>query len=112
MTVLALVLAFVFTLLAGAHVFWGLGGTTGGGSAVPKRADGRPLFTPGPLACFAVAGGLGVFAFVCLAEAGLVGWPLPWLSRRATLAVMAAIFFARTLGDFRYFGLMRRVSTP
>ncbi|MBI5425121.1 MAG: DUF3995 domain-containing protein [Opitutae bacterium] len=110
MQFVAILLATVFALIAGLHIFWGLGGRWGGSAAVPKLADGQPLFVPGIAACFVVASGLGAFAFVCLSHAGLTSWPFSRLSSGHALWVMAAIFLARTVGDFRYFGLARRVT--
>lgn len=110
-TLLALPLSAVFTTLAALHLYWGVGGQWGGADAVPQRADGTPLFRPGFVACLLIATGLAGFATVALARIGWVTWPWshPAASPRWLLRVVAALFALRTLGDFRYVGLTRRV---
>lgn len=111
MSLLAGLLASLFALLAVLHLYWAFGGRWAAGAAVPKRPDGRRLFVPGTGGCLAVAGGLLTFAYFCLLHAALVPNLPPsvrWPTRGLVFGA-AAVFTLRAVGDFRYFGLFRRV---
>ena len=79
------------------------------GAAVPSRGDGTPLFRPGPFASLSVAGALALAAALVLARGRLIPAFLPtgWIDV-GTWGVALA-FAARTVGEFRYVGLFRRV---
>lgn len=109
MMLLAVLLAIVFLLIAALHVYWGFGGKWGGSLVIPQTPDGRPLFSPGPAACWVVAIVIGGFSHLCLASVALAPLPPLPLSRRLLVVGLSAIFAARTVGDFRYFGIFRRV---
>lgn len=104
----AWVLAIVFTSLALLHAYWA-GGGKGAGMALPKQPNGKLVFQPGRAACLVVALGLGGFASICLAHAGVIS-PLFLAGRtKVVLLVMGGIFGLRTIGDFKFVGLFRRV---
>ncbi|HKE13653.1 MAG TPA: DUF3995 domain-containing protein [Kofleriaceae bacterium] len=99
----------VLALLAAIHLYWVAGGQWGRSAAVPE-VDGRAAFEPGPGPTIAVAALLLLAAALvtCCAEL----WTLPmvpgWLPRLGTWGV-AAVLAARAVGDFRLFGLFKRV---
>lgn len=102
-TWLAYIGAATAAVLALLHVAWALGSTWGLDAAIPKT-DGRRRFEPGPAAALAVAVALAVLAIVFLGLGAVV--TVPGVS---SLALCAAIVFgARTIGDFRHFGLFGR----
>ena len=110
--VAALVVAGALAALALVHFFWVLGGGRGFGAAIPE-ANGKPLFTPHPIATALVGCALLVAAAIVLGRVGAWGaaWP-PWIFRFGTWGLTGA-FFLRAVGDFRYAGLFRRVrGTP
>ena len=80
MRVLAGSLGSVPVVLAALHVYWAVGGVTGG-SAVPSRPDGTPVFRPGPVASLAVALALTIAGGLVLARASVVPpvLPAPWI---------------------------------
>lgn len=86
------------------HVYWAAGGTKGMASAVPTHDDGRPVFSPGPIACAAVAVALGVFvALVLLVAAGVGGgWPT------GLLLCAVGLLALRALGDGRRVGFSKQ----
>jgi hypothetical protein len=104
----AALLATIFVLLAALHVFWAVGGGAGSDGFVPT-ADGRPLFTPGPIACLAVGVALLAAAVVVACRAGLFCLGLPAWVARLGIWVIALLFAARAVGDFRYAGFFKRV---
>lgn len=106
--IIAYLIGAVLLVLAAFHVYWAFGGVSGG-SAVPSTPDGAPLFRPGPLPTLAVAMALSLAAALVLARAGIIGAFLPSaLITFGTWGVSIA-FAARTVGEFRYVGLFRRV---
>jgi hypothetical protein len=113
--VVAGVLAAVFAAIAAVHVYWAARGASAAsvdaatvGGAVPVRADGTPLFTPGPLATLAVAVLLAAAAVVVLGRAGVVAPVAPAILYRAGTWVLGCVLLLRAIGDFRYVGIFRR----
>jgi hypothetical protein len=85
---------FILTLLGVLHLYWAAGGTWGKSATVPTR-EGKPVIHPTPLTTVVVA--VGLFAMAALVATRIAVWPI------------AAIFFLRALGDFRYVGFFKRV---
>ena len=107
---LAGVIATVVLAAAGLlHVYWAVGGRLGHGAAIPTR-DGRPVLRPSALGTLAVAAALFVAAGLIAVRSGLVA--LPALDGVAVVAawVLAVVFIARAIGDFRYVGFFKRVT--
>ncbi len=100
-TGVAIAIALLAAML---HGYWAAGGRWGAAAAIPERADGTPLFLPGPVACLAVVGALLVFA-------GLLGWSLlgtlAWWARTATI-VAAVVLAVRAIGDGRQVGFSKQ----
>ena len=106
--VLAAALIAIFLGLALLHLHWAFGGRLAIEGAVPTEA-GRPLFSPGPAACVTVAFALLAAAAVAGNRAGLLVPDAPdWISRLG-IWIVALVFAARAVGDFRYVGLFKRV---
>lgn len=109
---IAIALTLGLLLLAAIHVFWTIRGV-GTSASIPTRPDGTPVIRPGRTATFAVAIALSVAALLIATRAGLTNVQLPrQLIDLGTWGVAAA-FALRTVGDFRYAGLFKRVqNTP
>jgi hypothetical protein len=105
---LPLLNAAVFLLLAMLHLYWMIGGSWGYHAAIPTDGNGRKLFRPGPIATFAVALGLTLFALVNILFAGLLPSALPKEYLRISLMIIAGVFLLRAIGDFRYVGFSKR----
>lgn len=98
--------AAVLSGVAVLHVYWALGGRRGLAAAIPELPGGAAAFTPPRWLTLLVAAALlGTAALVASAAGGLPALPL---ARELSL-VAAAVFALRMLGDFRLFGLFRRV---
>ena len=97
--------ASVLVGLGALHGYWAAGGRRGARAAVPTRADGTPLLQPSTLACVAVAALLGTAAALVASAADLIP-PLPYARPLALL--VAVVFAARLVGDFRVAGLFKR----
>ena len=108
MRLVAISLTAVLLSLAVVHLYWMVRGV-GTSAGVPSRPDGEPLFRPGRVACLMVALALGIAALIVVGRARLMDVPLsPWILRAGTWGI-AATFAARTVGEFRYVGLFKRV---
>ena len=104
----ALLVAGVLGALALAHFFWAFGGAGGFDAAIPQH-NGKPVFTPHPIATALVGCALLVAAAIVLGRIGFWGatWPR-WIFQFGTWG-LAGMFLLRGIGDFRYIGLFRRV---
>ena len=109
MTLVAGLLSLIFASLAVLHLYWAGGGQWAASAALPKQVDGKPVFKPGRLACVVVAFGLFFFGYICLAHIASV--PPLFLTghTKRALLIMSGIFALRTIGDFKFVGLFRRV---
>lgn len=106
--VAALVLSLIFAALSGLHIAWAAGSGGRADGFVPSDG-GRPLFTPGPLATVAVAAALAAAALVVVCRAGFFCLGLPPTLARLGIWVIALLFAARAVGEFRYVGFFKRV---
>ena len=90
------------------HVYWAGGGAWGTDVAIPKQ-DGKPVFQPSPAATLLVAtlffsAGLIVLGRIRLWGAALPRWPFV-----AGTWTLVAVFLGRVVGDFRWFGVFKRM---
>jgi len=101
------ILMVVFLGLSCLHWYWAFGGKRWFDGALPTE-NGKQLFVPGKgataLVGFALAG-MGVLALwrTCPFSVG------PIWAQRGGIWVIAAVFAARAVGDFRSFGLFKRI---
>ncbi len=101
--------AIVMFALALLHLYWAAGGRWGAAVAVPSRGD-RPLFAPGPFATLFVAFLLLTASLVMLGRMGIWGTLLPQWFFTAGAWIIAIVFTARVIGDFRWFGIFKRTA--
>ena len=107
---LGVLTAGLFAALALIHVYWAAGGGWGHAAAVPiGAAGGARLFNPSRAGTLAVAAGLFLAALVVLGRLGVRAAPLPgWVFVWGSW-VIALLFLARAVGEFRYVGLFKSV---
>lgn len=102
--------------LAALHVKWALRSDANDdlpNAYVPWGEDGRPVFAPGRGITLLVAGALAVTAAGALVTAGVVDLGALRPIARVGTGLAALVFLGRTVGDFRYVGLFKRVrGTP
>jgi uncharacterized membrane protein SirB2 len=107
---MAILNALIFLGLSTLHFYWLLGGKWGLDSAVPQHErSGNKVFVPSVLSTLLVATGLLGFAFIELGNTTLFsGWMELKYFHWGNL-VIAFIFLARAIGDFRYVGFFKRI---
>ena len=105
------ILFIVFFFLAVIHVYWGLGGKLGVNAAIPTNKNKEKLMSPGLFECFIVASVLFGFGIFILIKTQIILFHLPgWLANYG-LAVIATLFLARSIGEFKYVGFFKKVNT-
>ena len=107
----AFVLFIIFLGLAALHVFWAFLSHSGLQGFVPTE-NGAPVFRPGKATTLAVAALLAIAAGISLWRGA---WPDAGASSipRIGIVVIAVVFAARAVGDFRLVGFFKRVrGTP
>lgn len=97
----------ILVLVALVHVYWALGGRLGHGAAIPSTGTG-PLFHPTSGATLGVAAILVAVAGLVAIRVGLLAIAAPAAPVRIACAVVALVFLARAIGDFRYVGFFKR----
>lgn len=107
--ILAYINAIILLLLAFLHFNWALGGKWGFENSLPSKESGEKLFVPGKSASAIVGLGILVFACIMLTQTPIVTFQkLPWIERFG-IWVVAAIFFIRSIGDFKYVGFFKSI---
>lgn len=108
MTYLIALNFLILLAVSALHFYWAASGKGVDDAVVPSRSDGRLLFHPGMFSTLLVALGLFFFALVTLGNSGVFDkWISPDFFRYGTW-IIAAIFLARAVGDFRYVGFFKR----
>lgn len=102
----------IFVLLSGLHFYWLFGGKWALSTSLPTSTAQKPAFVPGLASTLIVAIGLLFFASVVYAQIAMSTFIDPKYIDYLTLAI-AFIFFLRSIGDFKYVGLFKRIKgTP
>ncbi len=91
------------------HLYWAFGGSYGKAGAIPSSANGKLVLSPRPLITAAIGVALFAMAGLVGAAAGLLSTPATSLLVRVPTSLLALIFFARAIGDFRYVGFFKSV---
>lgn len=86
------------------HWYWAMGGRLGLAAALPRMGPGQALTEPGLRGA-----SLGVAFALAVGATGIATPFDPWLKAQS-LRALALICVLRCVGDFRYFGVGRRVA--
>ncbi|WP_175635030.1 DUF3995 domain-containing protein [Pedobacter ghigonis] len=95
----------IFLFLAGVHFYWMAGGKWGMNAALPTTAQHQLIFNPGKIGTLVVALGLLAFAAITFAHNFHFEIDVPHYLRYG----IAIIFLIRTIGDFQYVGIFRKI---
>ena len=112
-SVIAIAVFLIFSCIALLHFYWGVGGQWGKRSAVPARNDGTSIIRPGFLSTLIVAISLSGFAAFSLSGVQFLDLPIAPVVKRVGFWMIAVVFLARAVGDFKYVGFFRKIrNTP
>ncbi|MBI5109203.1 MAG: DUF3995 domain-containing protein [Rhodocyclales bacterium] len=113
---IAILLVTSFALLSILHFYWAAGGRGGHIAVLPTwpaepgaTAAPKPALNPGTWATLGVATGLAAIALAVALRVGLLGEPVDHWVLRWILIALAALMFARAVGDFRFVGFFKSV---
>ena len=106
-SVVSVLLATVFGLLAAVHVYWALPETGDMHAFVPESPDGAPLFRPGRIATLCVAIALVAAALTVLGAANIVRVIERPHWYRIACWILGLVLLLRAIGDFRYVGFFK-----
>jgi hypothetical protein len=107
-TILIYLNTIIFVGLSALHFYWAVGGKWALASSIPSSTTGRLLFNPSKMGTLIVAFGLLFFSLVIYFHLASFYAPInPYLDH-ITL-VIALIFLIRTVGDFKYIGLFKKI---
>ena len=96
----------IFSILSGIHWNWVFGGKWGFEYSIPTNLEGNKIFNPKKIESSIVAIGLLSFATYYFLIIGLISIKFPnWISIYFGW-VISLIFILRSVGDFKYFGLL------
>lgn len=104
--IVALIVAAILGVIGLIHVYWAFTLKRGLGGLVPE-IDGKPALRPTMTNTLLVALAVFASAVIVLIHAGIV--PLRGLVFSWASWMLAAVFIARAIGDFRLVGFFKRV---
>lgn len=107
-SVLAVLLILTFSALGLLHLYWALGSKKPTSSVLPE-VGGQPAFVPGVAATLVVATGLFCCALLVASLARFLPLPLPEDLQRIGGYLLATLFLARAIGDFRLVGFFKKI---
>jgi glucan phosphoethanolaminetransferase (alkaline phosphatase superfamily) len=107
----AILLFTIFATLSTIHIYWAFGGKWGINAALPTNQDNQRQLEPSPLATIIVATGLLGFGLLYLAKVNLLPLQLPNWATQYGLWAIATIFLIRAIGDFKYAGFFKTITT-
>jgi hypothetical protein len=105
---ISIILFLIFLVLSSIHIYWALGGQWGKDAAIPTKNNNSKVISPGFLPTFFVALCLLGFGILILAEAKILNVPIPASVSKYGLWIIAFIFIARAIGEFKYIGFFKK----
>lgn len=102
------VVSIIFTFLSLVHFYWAFSGNMMHEYVIPQ-VNSKKVFTPSKLMTAAVGLGLLGFAFVILGHIGVFELLFLGNAFKYGTWLIAFLFFARAIGDFKYAGFFKKV---
>lgn len=99
----------ILLLLSALHFHWAFGGSFGFEAALPTTTDGKRVLNPKKIDSAVVGFGLLFFAIIYFLKSSATNFELPSLISDYGLWLIVVIFFARSIGDFKYVGFFKKV---
>ena len=109
--VVAISLGAIFTLLSLLHIAWALGLKWGFQASLPTDEKNQKVLNPKPRDSFLVGAGLGFFAAFYLSAYAGVQMTASEVINQIFAWAIPLIFLLRSVGDFKYFGFFKKVTT-
>ena len=108
-TILAILLFLIFTLLGGFHFYWLFGGMWGLEKVIPTKGDKPVILAIPKFATLIVAIVLVSFGLMYLLKSGLITVQVPnWITHYGYW-IIPSIFILRAIGEFNYVGFFKKI---
>lgn len=92
------------------HVYWAFGGRWGIGATLPVKEDGAStVIVPSMLITLLVSFFLLIFSIILWAQSGYLPFYHPGALTKWGCILIASIFILRTIGDFHYIGIFKKI---
>lgn len=91
------------------HVYWAFGGTWGSNNVLPKGTKLQPVFVPSKKATLVVSFLVFLAALLLIVQGGIFMVIQPNLLVKWGCWACITAFGFRVVGDFKYFGLFKKV---
>jgi hypothetical protein len=108
---LAWVESLIFIALSIVHLNWAKGSSWGFEKSIPTTEEGKRVLNPTRKDSLIVGIGLLFFAFFYLIKAGEISIELPYWVLRIAGWLIPIIFIFRSVGDFKYIGFFKKITT-
>ncbi|WP_177765838.1 DUF3995 domain-containing protein [Flavobacterium sp. I3-2] len=109
-TIIAVLLISIFSLLASIHFYWAFGGKRWNDSVIPTKKNNAQARMPGIITTLIVAFGLLGFGLVVLLN--IIDFKRSLLLESVQLYglwLIASIFILRAIGEFKYIGFFKKI---
>ena len=101
--------ASILLIISLLHAYWMLGGRWGFTAALPTDESGKQMLNPKAFDCGVVAIGLLGMSVYVFSFSKIINLPLPNVVSKYGIWVIALIFLARAIGDFKYVGFFKKI---
>lgn len=108
-SLISILLFLIFLFLSSLHIYWCAGGKWGREGALPAKGNNIKVISPGPLSTLIVALGLMGFGIFILIKAKILNISIPPSLNKYGLWIIAVIFAARAIGEFKYVGFFKKI---
>lgn len=95
--------------MAAIHFYWALGGKWGANAVLPQINSQKRVFTPLPIATFAVAIPFLQISLIFAQAAGWFYFEILGQYISNLLFILIAVFAIRAIGDFKYVGFFKKI---
>jgi hypothetical protein len=101
--------ALILFFVAAIHFYWALGGKWGANAVLPQINSQKRVFTPLPIATFAVAIPFLQISLIFAQAAGWFYFEILGQYISNLLFILIAVFAIRAIGDFKYVGFFKKI---
>ncbi len=107
--ILSILLSLILVGLGIIHFNWVIGGKYGFTESLPTKENGERVLNPKKNDSAIVGIGLTAFGLFYLLQSDLINYNLPeWILKYGGW-IIPAIFILRSIGEFKYVGLFKRI---
>ena len=101
--------ALILFFVAAIHFYWACGGKWGANAVLPQINSLKRVFTPSPMATFAVAIPFLLISLIFAQAADWFYFEILGKYISNLLFILIAVFAIRAIGDFKYVGFFKKI---